>query len=546
MIMKLSALVIFSFSLNAFASELKIAITQEWGNFNPVTINLASTSAISHFVYRGLSVRNSEGEVLPDLASEIPSLKNGLAKITTNGKAKSLTAQWNIRENAKWGDGVSITCDDLILGWEIGKNSNVSVGQRSIYSNIVSISSIDKLKKKCLVKYQSADWSFDRDTPALVPSHIEMEVYNKFKNTPLAYEQNTAFIKNPSLKGLYNGPYLVKESKLGSHLILTPNSQFYGGSPKINDILFKYISDSGTLKANLKTDSINSISAVGFPPDLAISMSKDAFEKGSNYVVKFVDSPIFQGLFINNENLILSDKEMRKSLDLAINKEELTKAFFASELSPAYTFVSPKDPIFKLNKSNYNPKRAVELLTAKGWRQNSKGIFEKDGKTLSLVFRTSAGLKVLETIQTYICQNFLKVGIECVVKNQPPRVLLGDTVPNGDFDIAMFGQPVVPDSSLKGIFSSTEIPQKSNSFAGGNITRFKNQMVDNYVIEFENEWKREKRNEIFRKIEKIVSDESPFVPLYHRREAFVLPANLKGFEADISGTGFLFPEKWYF
>jgi len=34
------------------------------------------------------------------------------------------------------------------------------------------------------------------------------------------------------------------------------------------------------------------------------------------------------------------------------------------------------------------------------------------------------------------------------------------------------------------------------------------------------------------------------VPLYHRKEAFVLPKNLKGFSEDISGVNFTFPEKW--
>jgi peptide/nickel transport system substrate-binding protein len=535
----------FIFLSSVAFGKIVFGITQEWGSFNPVTINLASSSAISHFLYRGLTVMDQAGRVIPDLAVKIPSLKDGDVKKTRKSNTTGLEVVWQIRDTAKWGDGTDITCKDLKFGWEVGRNKNVSVGQRSIYENIHSIEFETSKAKICKVKYKSANWNFDRETPALLPFHLESSVFESFKDKPLAYEQGSTYQKMATNPGLYNGPYLVKEYKIGSHLSLTPNQYFFGERPKIDEIWFKYISDSGTLKANLVTGSITGVSAVGFPPDLALSLDRDfSQDNASLYRIEFRDSPIFQGLFINNDSEVLKDRNVRLALSHAINKEELSKAFFSGKLRAANTFISPTDQIYEEKKSEYSPKEALKYLQKSGWKLDAKGKQSKDGKTLAVLFRTSAGLRVLETIQTFVCSEFLKVGVECIVKNQPPRVLLGDTITKGDFDIAMFGQPVIPDVSPRGTFSSFEIPSESNSFAGGNIVRYKNKEVDKLIEEFDSEWSSKKRMVLFKKIENLVLNDRPFIPLYHRKEAFVLPKGLKNFQSDVSGTGFLFPEKW--
>jgi peptide/nickel transport system substrate-binding protein len=331
---------------------------------------------------------------------------------------------------------------------------------------------------------------------------------------------------------------------LGSHFLLTKNDHFFGAQPKIARILVKHIGETSTLKSHLQTHEVNMISAVGFPPDLALGMDEDFEKNQAASKVMFVDSPIFQGLFFNLENDLLKDVRVREALWKAIDKQELTKAFFQGKIQPAETFLAPQNPAFHIRPPQFSMNSSKQLLEQAGWKLNARGVREKDGKPLALEFRTSAGIKILETIQTYICGQFQKIGAQCIVKNQPPRVFLGDSVPHGDFAVAMFGQDVLPDTSFRSLLSSTEIPSKDNAWAGGNITRLKNPTLDQELKAFDHEWNSSKRIGLVKEMEALLLKEVPFVPIYHRREAVVMPRNLMGFQSDISGTGFLFPENW--
>lgn len=535
-------LLVISFSN---AGELKIGIVQEWNQFNPITVNLASTAAVSNFLIRGMVVRDARGRLIPDLAKEIPSLENKLAKIESKNGKQYVVAFWEIKENAKWGDGKEVTCKDWEAGWKIGMDEGVAVAERGIFSNIDKIEWSESNLKKCKVTYVNAGWNFDRDIPPLVPASLEIPIFEKFKAKPQAYEQNSIYVTQPTNPALYNGPYVVSEYVIGSHFTLIPNKYFFGKSPQIEKVSFRHLGDTSTLRANLKTKNINAVSAVGFPPDLAILMSSE-FEKGkeNDFKVVFQDSPIFQGIFFNLEKETLHDKSVRKALELAIDKNEIVKAFFENKLLPANTFIAPSNPQFVKRAGNFSIKEAIELLDKDGWKLNKSGVREKNGKLLSLEFRTSAGIKILETIQTYICSQYSKIGVQCLVKNQPPRIFLGESVPKGDFDLAMFGQTFLPDASFKGTFGSSDIPKKENSFTGGNISRFSDKKVDKLSELFDKEWNNKKREKAVEDLERIVIEERPFIPLYHRKEAFVIPSKLEGFQADISGTNYLFPELW--
>lgn len=512
-------------------TNLNIGIIQEWSSFNPITSQLASNEALFPFIIRKIVRRGADGSVIADIAEKIPALKN-----------KSAT--WVIKKNAKWADGQNITCADWHLGWQAGLNPKISVEARFIYEKITKIEWSPSTPQTCVVTYASADWSYDRDLPPLLPSHIENSVYEKFKNEPEGYDRNTNYISSPNNKALYNGPYYVSEFKLGSHIILSRNEHFYGVKPKIEKIIIKHISDTSALKANLASGQINAISAVGFPPDTALLFDEEFKKNNAAYTVRFQNSGIFQGIYFNLENEILKDIRVREALNRSINKEQIVKAFFNNNLQPAESILSPQHPAYTPKTSIYSKDKAIKLLEAAGWKMSANGVREKNGKQLNFVFKTSAGLKVLENIQVYVCEQFKSIGALCSIKNEPPRILLGQSVPRGEFDLAMYGQPVPPDTSITPYYSSKEIPTAKNSWAGGNSIRIKSKELDQLLIEFDKENNKQKRNALIKKIESFLEKNFSMIPLYHRREAIVMPKNLTGLTDSFEGTAFAAPENW--
>ena len=526
--------------LNSKAEEipLRIGVVQEYGQFNPVTLNLASTEAFLHFVLREMTTRNEKGQMIADLAEKIPTLENKLAKIIN----KKLIADWTIKENAKWSDGHPVVCQDWWMGWQAGLSANTMTQEKTLYTKIENITWRLAKVKKCTVTYSTTSWTFDRDLPYPIPFHLENLIFEKWKNQKEAYDQNSLFVTAPATLGLYNGPYQVKEFKLGSHFILTKNSFFYGPAAKIEKIMVKHIGDASTLAAHLKTGSINMVSAVGYPPDLALNFAET--EKEINSKVFLQDSPVFQGIFFNHENQFLKDLAIRKALALSIDKKKLVDAFFNGKFKPAETFLSPNATEFKEKPARRDLDQAKKLLTEAGWLETAKKVRAKNNQELIIDFKTSSGIKILETIQVFLCGEFAKIQVGCSIKNQPPRTLLGDTITKGEFTMAMFGNSIVPDTSLTSLFSSGEIPTKENSWTGGNNLRWKSKIMDQLLKSFDQENNPIKRNAILRKMEDEILSQVAFIPLYHRKEAAIIPKNLIGFSYLGKGTNFMFPEKW--
>ena len=53
------------------------------------------------------------------------------------------------------------------------------------------------------------------------------------------------------------GPYVVKEMVTDDHLTVTPNSNYWNGTPKLSEITIKTITDGDTLSAALQTGDID-------------------------------------------------------------------------------------------------------------------------------------------------------------------------------------------------------------------------------------------------------------------------------------------------
>ena len=64
--------------------------------------------------------------------------------------------------------------------------------------------------------------------------------------------------------------------------------------------------------------------------------------------------------------------------------------------------------------------------------------------------------------------------------------------------------------------------------------------------QFDKESSAKKRSLILKKLESEILAEVAFIPIYHRKEAAVIPNNLIGLTYLSKGTGFSFPENWSF
>jgi len=519
----------------ANAEELKSGITQEFENLNPMIATMAATSYMGYLSNRSMIFLTPDGKWEPQLAKKIPSLENHLAKLTDNNGKKGLIATWEIIEKAKWGDGTPITCADIEFTWEAGKNPNVSVGSRDPYENIKSITWDEKTPKKCTVTYEKAKWDFAREMPSPMPRHIEKKIMDKYGSQKEGYDQNSEFNKNPTNPGLYNGPYVVSEIKLGSHISFTANPHFYGKQPNIKKIIFKLIPNTGTLEANLRSGTIDMVSPLGFSFDQALAFDKKTKTDKLPFKVLFKPGVTYEHIDLNLDNPILKDVRVRKALVYAINRNELSKALFEGKQKSAIHNISPLDSWYtddpkKITIYPYSKRDASKLLDEAGWKMEKDGFRHKNGEKLSLRFMTTAGNKTRETVQTFLQGQWRAVGVEVIIKNEPARIFFAESTRKRNYGgMAMYAWISSPESTPRSTLHSSNIPTKENSWSGQNQMGWSNPKVDELLDQVDVEFNAAKRKALVQKILKYYTDEVPVIPLYYRSDVAVIPTNMNGY-----------------
>ena len=513
---------------------LTIGINGEFENLNPMIGSELVTFYLLYAAWRPLVGLSPDGKWTPLLIKKIPSIENKMAKKKGNG----LEVTIEFVNGAKWGDGVSMTCRDLEFSWRIGKNKNVSIPNREMYDNINSITWDPKSDQKCILNFSQNKYDFVVNMPDPMPAHLEEPIYNKYKDQPQGYDVNSAYTKAPATPGLYNGPYVITEVKLGSHVILEPNPYFFGRKPQFKKVIFKLIPNNISLVPNLRSGSIDLISPTGWGLDQAVAFEKNVKNENLPYEVVFQDGFVYGHIDLNLDNSILSDIRVRKALSFGLNKKEMVQTLTEGKGKVADQFVADIDPWKnpKVANYDYNKNKANHLLDEAGWRLQPNGLRQKDGKNLSLTLMGAAGVKIVELMQTYIQGQYKSLGIELKIKNEPPRVLFGQTIIHRAYEMALFSWTSMPENSPRTILHSTSIPSEKNSYAGQNYTGYSNPKVDHLIDQLESELSVKKRTEIAQKILAAYSEDIPVMPIYFRPNNAVIPKGMKGFR--LAGSKF--------
>ena len=535
--------------------ELKIGISQEFENLNPLIMTMSATVYIYSMVGRALVTMDEHSKWVPQLAESIPSMEKGTAKLVDFGGKKKVVATWKIKDNANWGDGKPVVCEDFALSRQIAAAPTVSVGEKETFTQVEKIEWDPKTPKTCVFTYDKARWDFyalGRLYP--LPKHLEEPIFAKHGSKKEGYEKNSLYVKSPTNPGLYNGPYVITEVKLGDHVTLAPNPKWQGEAPKIQKIIVKLIPNTGTLEANLRSGQIDMIGTMGLLAlDQAISLEKKVKSENLPFKVIYTPSVTYEHIDVNLDNPILKDQKVRQALVYAANREEMVKALFEGKQEVAEHFISPKDPWYTNDAKDiklyrYSRREASKLLDEAGWKMGPDNYRYKNGKKLSLVFMTTAGNKTRELVQVYLQEQWKQVGIEVTIKNEPARVYFSETTKKRKYDgLAMYAWVSSPEQNPKSNVTTKNIPNEKNGWSGQNYPGWSNKEVDQACDSLDVEFNAAKRRELAIKVEKDYTEEVPVIPLFYRSDVSVVPPTLKNYVPtghQFSETGFI--ESWTF
>jgi peptide/nickel transport system substrate-binding protein len=521
------AFVLFQ-GLPATAAEhatLAIGIIQFPSTLNPNIDAMAAKSYVLGLAMRPFTVYDPDWKLVCLLCTELPSIENGLAVPfdLPDGK-KGIDITYTIRPDAKWGDGVPVTTKDVLFTYEVGRNPQSAVGNAELYRRISKISVADDKTFTMHVDKLTFEYAAINDF-VLLPAHIERAAFAD----PAQYRLRSHYNAEPTNPGLYNGPYRISEFASGAHILLEPNPYWGGPSPKFRQITIRTIENTAALEANLLSGTIDMVAGeLGLPLDEALAFDK---RHGPDFQIIYKPGLIFEHVDLNLDNPVLTDRRVRQALLLGLDRTAISRSLFAGRQQVADTFVNPLDAGYTdaVPHYAYDAARAQAMLDEAGWRPGSDGVRrDGSGRLLSLELSTTAGNRSRELVEQVLQSQWRKIGVDIRIKNEPARVLFGETLRHRRFELAMYAWISAPENVPRSTLHSSEIPTEANAFAGQNAPGYNNPEMDRIIDALEIELDRDKRNVLWAEAQRLCATDLPSLPLYFRSDVFILPKWLTG------------------
>lgn len=537
--MTLARRVFFLFALALFAvfaarpaaaarDTLVIGITQYPSTLHPSIDSMLAKTYVVRLGHRPFTTFDADWKLICMLCVELPTLENGLARrerLANGGEGIAVT--YTIRPDATWGDGVPVSTDDVLFTWDVGKNPQSGVAAGELYRRILSIDVRDAKTFTLHFDRIAFDYNAINDFDVL-PAHLERERFSD----PARYRSRTRYDTDSTNPGLWFGPYRVVDKEPGSQIVLERNPTWWGRAPAFRRIVIRVVENTAALEANLLSGSIDMVAGeLGLSLDQAIAFVK---RHGQRFNAIYKPGLVYEHLDLNLDNPILADKRVRHALLLALDRDIINRQLYGGRQPPAATFVNPLDWVYdpSIVATRQDAEAAGRLLDEAGWRMGANGVRVDDtGEPLAVDLMTTAGNRSRELVQQVIQSQWRAVGIDARIRNQPARVLFGETLTKRRFQgLAMFAWMSAPESVPRSNLHSSEIPSSQNGFSGQNFVGFHSPEVDALLDTMETTIDRDKRKALWFRLQRIYADELPAIPLFFRADAFILPKWIGGIE----------------
>jgi len=502
---------------------------QEPDALNTLISDMVASRDATTPMMSGLIIVNDKMEYIPDLAAEVPTVEN--KGVVLAGKAMTVTYKL---KPAKWHDGKPVTSADVKFTWETYLNPTVRVTSRDGWDKISAVETPDA--QTAVVKFREVYAPYLNLFGVILPKHV-LEADVKTEDKPGDSKFNhSAWNRAP----IGSGPFKFKEWVAGDHISYEANPDYFGTKPKIAGLILKVVPDENTAFVQLKSGDIDIYQSA------AITQYEQLKALG-DVTVNETASLTYEHIDFNNENPLLAEKAVRKAIGLAINKEEISKKIYKGLYKVAHSDQFPlsyayNPEVEKLNQ--FDPEKARQLLDAAGWKPGGDGIRMKDGKRLSLTISSTTGRKPRELTEQVLIQYLKAVGIELRIDNVPGPKLFGKPdglLHSGKYDLGLYAWTTSPDPNNITLWNSKQIPP-----GGQNYTRFRNAEVDQLTEEGTRVVDRAKRAEIYRRIQAIMAEEMPMVPMLYWTTLDAVNNRVKGFRPNPTNSGNLWNcQEWY-
>ena len=515
--------------------ELVIGISQFPQGFHPNIASHVALSLINGMTRRPFTVYDAEWKLICQLCTTLPSREAGTIRDWTTPDGKpGLEVDYTIQKGATWGDGKPVTTEDVQFTSEIGRNETSGVNNQELYRRMEKIVSKDDKSFTIFWNKRTCEAEAINDFE-IVPAHLERDAASE----PAAYRTRNAYDSDPTQAGLYFGPYRITRVEPGATVVLEPNPTWWGQKPFFKKITIRTIENTAALEANLLSGEIDYIAGEdGISLDQALEFEK---RHGKRFDVVFKPGLFYEHIDLMLDNPVLEDVRVRRALLHGIDRASISTRLFEGKQPVADTSVHPLDSVYvdSIRKYAFDPELARTMLDEAGWTDIRKDIrHNAAGDPLRLEIMTTAGNRVRELVEQVIQSNLRDIGVDLRIRNQPARVLFGQTIRQREFTgMAMFAWFSSPRNVPRTTLHSSMIPTVENGWSGQNYPGYRSAVMDEAIDKVEVECSDADQKRLWTTIQQTYAEDLPALPLYFRANAFIMPKWLHG----VTPTGHQYP-----
>ena len=519
----------------AGGSTVTILIAEDPPSFNPIISDTGYDSLVMKLVLLGMTGIDPQGNIFPELAAELPTVKNGDVVVDENAGTMEVT--WKMRQDIQWADGKPVTSDDVVFTWNAIKDPNTG-------SWIPGIDYIDSLEKV-------DDYTFVIKYNTIYPGYL----------TQLGGEQLViwpAHFCNPEQgfsswdcgrQPLSDGPYILKEWITGDHLSFTRNPKYYQkGKPAIDNVVVRVVPDA-TVR---KTMMINGDADVDmWVTEQVIADLKNSGKVGvsispnNRWVVRLFMNEAAKGTVdpVVSPHPILSDVRVRQAIRMAIDVDTISKQIFYGYGVPVWTEFFRPPYACDIPQPKFDLEAAKTLLEQAGWTDtDGDGVREchsclnaPEGYKMEMEFITYAEFGEPMTLtHQFIAEALGKIGMKLNLSVVQGSVMWADSKSGGieqtgNFDIDLWDDGyggVDPTDFITELYGS----ESATPDYGWNIVRWQNEEFTNLLNEIYT-LDESHRKETFCRMAQILDEQVPVILMFSAVNADAYSLRLQGVQS---------------
>ena len=481
---------------------LKVGWTTDPDNLNPFVGIEQSSYELYHVSY----------DFLTDYGDKYLETQPGLAESWTKSD-DGLTWTFKIRQGVMWSDGQPLTAHDVAFSYTYQKKLELTAFLSAL-DGIKTVTAPDDATVVIQCSQPKAD-ILSMWVP-IVPEHV----WSKFKT----YDEATKYLNSPPIVG--SGPFQVVEWQKGKFIRAVANKDYWGGKPKVDEILFDVYKNQDTLAQDLKLGAVDL--AINIPPAQVKALQGDAAlasEACSQKAFDYLSFNCYEGPSLGNP--VLRDVKFRQALNWAVDKDKLTALAYQTYADPATSIfeVDFYDPNLDWHweppadvKYTFDLEKAKQALADAGYKDtDGDGILNdpaNGGKNIKLRLWSRTESAQSQVMGKLITGWWESLGLDIQYSVEDNGTLIdggynyaGDTY-KPDYDIYIWAwQPSGSDPGRRlGYFRTVQIENQNDAC-------WSSKEYDDLWLQQSKELDSQKRKEIAYQMQEILYEESPYIIL---------------------------------